>query len=186
MYSSALVLLAATPLGNDTFVERTDSSGEDIVSGPGSQSNTTVNAPTLDNGCRDGIVTHPCLNTPSGPDSPQENHIVITVINRVQLVITCAGFLAKGATYLTLSCNGARFSMLILLVIKHQSLVDMGICGMGALYLLLPVRELGDRKSYCRCNRLLHMAQSGHVLGKRIRQYRESRAARRGTLHHDM
>ena len=126
---------------NNTFGERTGSSGEDIVIGPGSQSNPTVNAPTLDNGCMDGNVTHPCLNTSSGPDFPQENHIVITVINRVQLVITCVGFFANGATYLTLSCNGGRFSMLILLVIKHQSLVDMGVCVMGALYLLLPARN---------------------------------------------
>ena len=123
---------------NNTFGERTDSSEEDLVTSPGSQSDTTANAPTLDNGCTDGNGTYLCLDTPSGPDFPQENHIVITVINRVQLVVTCAGFLANGATYLTLSYNGGRFSMLILLVIKHQALVDMGICGMGALYLLLP------------------------------------------------
>ena len=123
---------------NNTFGEKTDSSGEDIITSPGSQSDTTVNAQTLDNGCTDGNGTYLCMGTPSGPDFPQENHIVITVINRVQLVVTCAGFLANGATYLTLSCNGERFSMLILLVIKHQALVDMGICGMGALYLLLP------------------------------------------------
>ena len=47
-------------------------------------------------------------------------------------------------------------------------------------------QELVDRKSYCRFHRLPRMAQSGHVLGKRIRQYLESRADRRGTLHHDM
>ena len=71
---------------------------EDSVTGPGNQSVTTVNAPPLDNGCPDGNVSHLCLNTPSGPDLHQENHIVITVINSVQLVITCAGFLANGAT----------------------------------------------------------------------------------------
>ena len=126
---------------DNTFGERTNSSGDDIATSPGSQSDTTANGPTLGNDCTDGNVTHLCLDAPSGADSPQENHIVITVINRVQLVVTCAGFLANGATYLTLSCNGGRFSMLILLVIKHQSLVDMGICGMGAMCLLLPARN---------------------------------------------
>ena len=121
-----------------SFVERTDSSGEDLVTSPGRPSDTIANAPTLDNGCTDGNGTYLCLSTPSAPDFPPVNNIVITVINRVQLVITCAGFLANGATYLTLSCNGGRFSMLILLIIKHQALVDMGICGMGALYFLLP------------------------------------------------
>ena len=123
---------------NNTFGDGTDGSGENIVTRPGIQSDTTVNAPTPDTGCTDGNVTHLCLKTSPGPGSPQENHIVTTVINRVQLVITCAGFLANGATYLTLSCNGGRFSMLILLVIKHQALVDTGVCGMGAMYLLLP------------------------------------------------
>ena len=123
---------------NNTIGGRIETGREDSVTGPGNQSATTVNAPPLDNGCPDGNVSHLCLNTPSGPALPQENHIVITVINSVQLVITCAGFLANGATYLTLSCNGGRFSMLILLVLKHQSVVDMGICGMGAIYLLLP------------------------------------------------
>ena len=123
---------------NYTFGERNDGNREDMVTSPGSQSDTTINAPTFDNGCRDGNVTYPCLNTSVGPDLPQEDPFVITVINRVELAITCAGFIANGVTYLTLSCNGGRFAMLILLVIKHQSLVDMGICGMGALYLLLP------------------------------------------------
>ena len=121
---------------NYTFGERHDGSREDMVTSPGSHSDTTINA--IDNGCRDGNVTYPCINTSVGPDSPQEDQFVITVINRVELAITCAGFLANGATYLTLSCNGGRFSVLILLVLKHQSLVDMGICGMGAMYLLLP------------------------------------------------
>ena len=123
---------------NYTFGERNDGSREDIVTSPGSQSDTTINARTLDSGCWDGNVTYSCLNTSVGPDLPQEDPFVITVINRVELAITCAGFIANGATYLTLSCNGGRFSMLILLVIKHQSLADMGICGMGAMYLLLP------------------------------------------------
>ena len=118
-----------------------DNGGENIVTGSGSQSGTTINAPTLEYRCHDDNVTHPCLNTSAGPNLPQENPFAIAVINRVQLAITCAGFLANGAIYLTLSCNGGRFSMLILLVIKHQSLVDMGVCGMGALYLLLPARN---------------------------------------------
>ena len=126
---------------NNTIGVRNETGREYVVTSPDIQSDTTVNAPTLDNGCPDGNVTYLCMNTSSVPDSPQENNRVITVINRVQLVITCAGFLANGATYLTLTCNGGRFSMLILLILKHQSLVDMGICGMGAIYLLLPARN---------------------------------------------
>ena len=49
---------------NNTFGERTDSSGEDIITSPGSQSDTTVNAPTLDNGCTDGNGTYLCMDTP--------------------------------------------------------------------------------------------------------------------------
>ena len=137
IYVSSLTVSSGSAR-NYTFGERYDGSREDMVTSPGSQSDKTVNAPTLDNGCRDGNVTYPCLNTSVGPDLPQEDPFVITVINRVQLTITCAGFLANGVTYLTLSCNGGRFSVLILLVLKHQSLVDMGICGMCAMYLLLP------------------------------------------------
>ena len=139
--SVSSVAVSSGSAWDNAFGERTDSSGEDIVTSVGSQSDTTANAPTFDNGCTDGNGTYLCLDTLSGPDFPPENHIAITVINRVQLVVTCAGFLANGATYLTLSCNGGRFSMLILLVLKYQALADMGICGMGALYLLLPARN---------------------------------------------
>ena len=131
-----------TFVSSTTFDQINGNGGEEyIVTSPDSQSDTTVNAPTLDIGCRGGTVKHTCLNTSAGPDSTQENPFVITVINRVQLAVTCAGFLANGAIYLTLSYNGGRLSMLILLVIKHQSFVDMGVCGMGALYLLLPARN---------------------------------------------
>ena len=57
-----------------SFVEITDSSGEDLVTSPGRTSDTTANAPTLDNGCTDGNGTYLCLSTPSGPDFPQENN----------------------------------------------------------------------------------------------------------------
>ena len=98
--SGGLISVSSPTIGdvstwNNTIGGRNGSSREDIATSPGIQSDTTVNAPTLDNGCPDGNVTHLCMITPSVPDSPQEDNRVITVINRVQLVITCAGFLAN-------------------------------------------------------------------------------------------
>ena len=134
---------------NYTFGERNDGSREDIVASPGSQSDTTVNAPTIDNGCWGGNVTYPCLNTSVGPDLAQEDPFVITVINRVQLAITCAGFLANGATYLTLSCNGG--ALFDAHITSYQTPVTGGHGDMrnGSHVPSSAGRELVDRKSYC-------------------------------------
>ena len=105
--SGGLISISSPTVGdvstwNNTIGGRNETGREYVITSPYIQSDTAVNAPTLDNGCPDGNVTHLCMNTSPVPDSPQENNRVITVINRVQLVITCAGFLANGATYLTL------------------------------------------------------------------------------------
>ena len=91
--------------------------------------------PTRDPGCRDDNATHVCMNASAGPGLGllHEVSFAVDVINRVQLAISSAGFFANAATYLTLTFNGGRFSPLILLLIKHQALLDMGVCGMGSL-----------------------------------------------------
>ena len=122
---------------NATFGER--NTGEYIVATSVSDSDTTDNTPTVDHpDCREGNATDTGMNTPVGDGLPDEASFAVYVINRVQLAITCAGFFANAATYLTLASNVGRFSPLILLLIKHQSLLDMAACGMGSLYLFLP------------------------------------------------
>ena len=118
-----------------TFGEIHEHTTEYIVTNAGNDSDPTDNAPTVDPGCRDGNATHLCMNTPSGPGVPDD---VSCVIDRAQLALTCSGFFANAATYMTLTFNGGRFSPLILLLLKHQSLLDMVACGMGSLYIFLP------------------------------------------------
>ena len=136
-FARSLTLSEDTTWRN-TFGERNESRKEYIVTSPYTQSDTPVNAPTVDNGCPDGNVTHLCINTSTGPDSPQEVPFVITIIFYVQLGMTGAGFVANGATCLTLTCNGGPLTPLILLLIKHQSVVDMIACGIGTLRQMLP------------------------------------------------
>ena len=121
----------------NTFGERNESRKEHVVTSPYSHSDSTVNAPTVDNGCPDGNITH-CMNTSAGPDSPKEDPFVATIVYCIQLGLTGVGFVANGATYLTLTCNGEHVTPLILLLIKHQSLVDMIACGIGSLCQMLP------------------------------------------------
>ena len=99
-----------------------------------------MNTPTLNPGCRDDNATYVCMDASAGPGLGllHEVSFAVDVINRVQLAIASAGFFANAATYLTLTFNGGRFSPLILLLLKHQALVDMGACGMGSMYLFLP------------------------------------------------
>ena len=110
---------------------------EDSVTHPTRDIDTRDNAPKVVIGCN-ANNTLGCVKTLTGPESPQVDPLVITIINRVQLVMTFTGFFANAATYVTLTNNGGRFSPLIRLLIKHQSLVDLGACLMGAMYLLLP------------------------------------------------
>ena len=124
---------------NATFSERNAHTRENTATNSVSESETTDHAPTIIPGCRDGNATHLCTNAPAGPELPHGVSFPVIVINRVQLAITCVGFFANAATYLTLTFNGGRFSPLILLLIKHQSLLDTGACGMGSLYLFLPL-----------------------------------------------
>ena len=109
----------------NTFGERDESRKEYVVTSPYTHSDTTVN------------ITH-CMNTSAGSDSPKEDPFVITIAYCVQLGLTGVGFVANGATYLTLTCNGEHVTPLILLLIKHQSLVDMVACGIGSLCQMLP------------------------------------------------
>ena len=125
-----------------TFGERSEHTREYSITDAVSDSDTTDNAPTIDPGCREGNATHLCMNTSAGPGLTHEVSFAVDVINRVQLAITSVGFFANAATYLTLKYNGDRFSPLILLLIKHQSLLDMVACGIGSLYFFLPTRKL--------------------------------------------
>ena len=121
-----------------TFGGRSEHTRDYIVTNTVSDSDTTDIAPTVGPDCQDGDATPLCMNTSAGPGLPGEVSFAVVVINRVQLTITSAGFFANAATYLTLTFNGGQFSPLILLLLKHQSLLDTGVCGMGSLYLLLP------------------------------------------------
>ena len=125
-----------------TFDGRREHTSEYIGINSVSDFDPTDNTPTLDPGCRHGNATHLCMNTSVGPVVPDGVSFAEVVINRVQLAITCAGFFANAATYVTLAFNGGRFSPLILLLLKHQSLLDMGACGIGSLYIFLPTRYL--------------------------------------------
>jgi len=124
--------------GGSAFAATNDGVSGFSVASPTSDIDTRDNVSTPDAGCGVGNNTERCVQTASGPESPHVDPVVITVINRVQLVMTCTGFFANAATFLTLTNNGGRFSPLIRLLIKHQSLVDLGACAMGALYLILP------------------------------------------------
>ena len=132
---------------SNTLGDINESSGEHIVTNAGIGPDTTINPPNIDNGCREDNATHQCLDTPAGQGTPQRDQFVITVINNVQLAMTGIGFFANGAAYLTLTCNSEHLSPLILLIIKHQSLVDMVACGMGTLYQVLPATNwsIGSR-----------------------------------------
>ena len=121
-----------------TLGERREHTREYSITDAVSDSDTTDSAPTIDPGCRDGNATHLCMNTSAGPGILHEVSFAVDIINRIQLAITCVGFFANAATYLTLTFNGGRFSPLILLLIKHQSLLDMVACGMMSLSLFLP------------------------------------------------
>ena len=110
-----------------------DSHTERIAATSSNDTNERNNATTFDIVCPDGKDKDGCMGTTSGADS-----LVITIISRIQLVLTCAGFFANAATFVTLTLNGGRFSSLIRLLIKHQSMVDLGTCAMGFAYLLLP------------------------------------------------
>ena len=120
------------------FGERNEHTSGAIVTNSVSGSDTTHNASTFDNGCSGDNVTDLYVTKPSSQGLQHEVLLAVVVINRVQLAITSAGFFANAATYLTLTFNGGRFSPLILLLIKHQALLDMGACGMGSLYQFLP------------------------------------------------
>ena len=124
-----------------TFGERSEHASAYTINNSASDFDTTDNATTLNPGCRDGNATHLCIDTSAAKGLPVEVSFAVVVINRVQLAITSAGFFANAATYLTLTFNGGRFSPLILLLIKHQALLDIGVCGMGSLYFLLPTRK---------------------------------------------
>ena len=119
-----------------TFAERNVHTRGEIVTNSVSVPVTTDNDPSLDQDCPDDNDI--CVTTSSSQSFAHEVVFAVVVINRVQLAITCAGFFANAATYLTLTFNGGWFSPLILLLLKHQSLLDMGACGMGSLYLFLP------------------------------------------------
>ena len=123
-----------------TFGERSEHTSEYIGTKSVSDSDTTDNAPTLDPGCRDDNATDLFMNTPSDPMSPSKVSFAVDVINRLQPVITSVGFFANAATYVTLTFNSERLSPLILLLIKHQALIDTAVCGMGSLQFVLPTR----------------------------------------------
>ena len=153
--SARSLTLSDNTTWRNTFGERNESRKEHVVTSPYSQSDSTVNAPTVDNGCPGGNITHcmntsagadgcpggnttHCINTSAGSDSPKEDPFVVTIAYCVQLGLTGVGFVANGATYLTLTCNSEHLTPLILLLIKHQSLVDMVACGIGSLRQMLP------------------------------------------------
>ena len=121
----------------NAYAERNESKTEYMVTHLGGNfDNKTDTVSTVPNGCPVDDVT--CMTSPTAVDASQEETLVAAVINRLQILITCTGFVANGATFWTLSSNDGRFSVLIVLLMKHQALVDMGTCAMGALYLLLP------------------------------------------------
>ena len=91
-----------------------DNRTECIVTIPSDDTNERNNASTFDIVCPHGKGKEGCMGTNSGPDS-----LVITVISRIQLVLTCAGFFANAATFVPLTLNGGRFSPLIRLLLKH-------------------------------------------------------------------
>ena len=136
--SASSLTLSEDTTWRNTFDERNESRKKYIVTSPYSHSDTTTNATSLDNGCGGSNVTRQCLNASAGPDLPQEDPFVVTIIYCVQLGLTGVGFVANGATYLTLTCNGERFIPLILLLIKHQSLLDMVACAFGTMRQMLP------------------------------------------------
>ena len=118
-----------------TVGKRSEHKREYIGTNSVSDSDTTDNAPTLDPGYRGDNATHLCMNTPSDPMSPSKVSLAVDVINRLQLAITSVGFFANAATYVTLTFNSERLSPLVLLLIKHQALIDTVVCGMGSLKL---------------------------------------------------
>ena len=135
--SARSLTLSEDTTWRNTFGERDESRKEHVVTSPYNQSDTTANAQTVDNGCPDGNITH-YMNTSAGSDSPKEDPFVVTIAYCVQLGLTGVGVVANGATYLTLTCNSEHLTPLILLLIKHQSLVDMVACGIGSLRQMLP------------------------------------------------
>ena len=117
---------------NDSHTERR------IVTTPSNDTNKRNNASTFDIVCPDGKDNDGCMGASARPVSSKVDTLVITIINHIQMVMTCAGFLANAATFVTLTLNGGRFSSLIRLLLRHQSMVDLGACAMGFAYLLLP------------------------------------------------
>ena len=126
--------IVTTP-SNDTNNSLTE---RRIVTTPSNDTNKRNNASTFDIVCPDGKDNDGCMGASARPVSSKVDTLVITIINHIQMVMTCAGFLANAATFVTLTLNGGRFSSLIRLLLRHQSMVDLGACAMGFAYLLLP------------------------------------------------
>lgn len=59
-------------------------------------------------------------------------------VERVQFVMTLFGYIANIVTLVTLVRNGQLFSKPYCLLLKHQSLVDSGVCLMAATLLMQP------------------------------------------------
>ena len=60
------------------------------------------------------------------------------VLDQVQIALSFIGVLANGATLVTLLIHGHEFQGKILLLFRHQSIIDCIICLFGVLLLMLP------------------------------------------------
>ena len=70
------------------------------------------------------------------------------VFNLVQLVCTITGFFANIITLITLHVSPAGFSRLILILFRHQSLVDSWVCAMASILMLQPEYWLTGNKYF--------------------------------------
>lgn len=78
-------------------------------------------------------------NNTSSSLGEQETEIEwLKIFDQCQLVMTITGVFANFLTFLTLSINGKAFSPMMLILLRHQSIVDSVVCLMASIYLLQP------------------------------------------------
>ena len=131
-----------TPLGGDSV------RGGDVDDRRGPE----VNGSIFDR-CREGNATtsNTSCNATSnvneteltdGEEIPEWSRI----FDVVQLASTSVGFFANILTLITLYVSPAGFSRLILLLFRHQSLVDSWVCAMASVVMLQPFHWLSGNK----------------------------------------
>lgn len=69
---------------------------------------------------------------------PDDESLMLQILNGLQLMITIPGFFANIATCITLSVNGNKFSPAILILLHHQSICDAFVCLTATLLIFEP------------------------------------------------